>query len=91
LLGEFVEFIQGVVNGQTAVAAAAVTVTGLVAILILQRWLPKVTAVLVAVVLSIAATAVFDLGSRGVDVVPALPQGVTTFTIPDVSRCWRGR
>jgi len=37
------------------------------------------------VVLSIAAAAVFDLASRGVQLLGVLPQGFPPFTIPDVS------
>ena len=43
--------------------AAALGALGLVLILSLQRWLPKVPAVLVAVVVSIGAAALFDLSS----------------------------
>jgi MFS superfamily sulfate permease-like transporter len=85
LIGELVGFVQGVANGETVAAALAIGVAGLVVILVLQRWLPKVPAVLVAVVLSIAAAAVFDLASRGVKLVGVLPQGFPPFTIPDVS------
>jgi len=41
--------------------------------------------VLVAVVLSIVAAAVFDLAARGVKLVGVLPQGFPPFTIPGVS------
>ena len=85
LIGELVGFVQGVANGETVAAALAIGVAGLVVILVLQRWLPKVPAVLVAVVLSIAAAAVFDLASRGVQLLGVLPQGFPPFTIPDVS------
>ena len=50
----------------------------------LQRWLPKVPAVLVMVVLAIAATTLFDLAERGVSLVGVLPQGFPPLTIPDV-------
>ena len=53
-------------------------------ILVLQRWLPKVPAVLAAVVLSIAATSVFGLAAHGVSVVGELPQGFPPLTIPTV-------
>src|SRR5205807_6819598 len=51
---------------------------------ILQRVLPRVPAVLVAVVVSIAAAAVFDLEQHGVSLVGTLPQGFPPLTIPDV-------
>ena len=85
LIGELVGFVQGVANGETVAAALAIGAVGLVAILVLQRWLPKIPAVLVAVVVSIAAAALFDLAARGVKLVGVLPQGFPPFTIPDVS------
>ena len=45
-------------------AAAAVGIAAVVLILVLQRWLPKVPAVLIAVVLAIAATSVFHLADH---------------------------
>ncbi len=52
-------------------------IAGIAVIPVLQRWLPKVPAVLVMVVLSIAATSVFSLAG-------VLPKGVPPLTIPDV-------
>ena len=85
LIAETVGFIQGVAAGETVAAALAIGAAGLLAILVLQRWLPKIPAVLVAVVLSIVAAAVFDLAARGVQLVGVLPQGFPPFTIPHVS------
>ncbi len=85
LIAELVGFIQGVANGEAVTAALAIGVTGLAVILLLQRWLPKVPAVLVAVLLSIAAATVFGLADRGVSLVGVLPQGFPPFTIPRVS------
>ena len=53
-------------------------------ILVLQRWLPKVPAVLIAVVLAIAAATVFHLADHGVSLVGVLPKGFPPFTIPSV-------
>ena len=83
-LSELRGFATGLADGETVGAALAVGVFGLVLIVILGRWLPKVPGVLVAVVLSIAAAAAFDLADRGVDVVGVLPQGFPPFTLPDV-------
>ncbi len=77
-------FVQGVTNGETIVAALAVGVFALVLILVLQRAMPKVPSVLVAVVLSILAVQVFDLTASGVKVVGALPSGFPPFTIPHI-------
>ena len=71
-------------DGEILPAAAAVGITGTVLILALQRWLPKVPAVLVMVVLAIASTTLFGLASRGVDLVGVLPQGFPPLTVPRV-------
>lgn len=78
-------FAQGVINGETIAAALAVGAGALVLILVLQKAMPKVPAVLVAVVLSILAVSLFDLTASGVSVVGPLPSGFPPFTIPDVS------
>src|SRR5205085_2395796 len=57
---------------------------GIVLVLGLQRWLPKVPAVLVMVVLATLATSVFDLAAHGVDLIGTLPRGFPPFTLPDV-------
>jgi len=84
LIGEIKGFAEGVADGAVVPAAAAVGLAGIVLILVLQRWLPKVPAVLAAVVLSIAATSVFGLAARGVSVIGELPQGFPPLTIPTV-------
>ena len=56
LIGEFIAFVKGLADGKAVAAAAAVGIAGIVVILVLQRWLPKVPAVLITVVLAIAAT-----------------------------------
>ena len=78
-------FVDGVTDGETVAAALAVGVGALALILVLQRAMPKVPAVLVAVVLSILAVDLFDLTAKGVSVVGPLPSGFPPFTIPDVS------
>jgi high affinity sulfate transporter 1 len=84
LIGEIAGFAKGLANGDAVLAAAAVGITGILLILVLQRWLPKVPAVLIAVVLSIAATTVFGLAGHGVSLVGVLPQGFPPLTIPHV-------
>ncbi len=78
-------FVQGLTAGETVTAALAVGVGALVLILVLQSAMPKVPAVLVAVVLAILAVNLFDLTASGVSVVGPLPSGFPPFTIPDVS------
>ncbi|MEV7068524.1 sulfate permease [Streptomyces collinus] len=84
LIGECAGLVRKLADGATVPAAAAVGGCGLVLILVLQRLLPKIPAVLAMVVLAIAATAVFDLGAHGVDLVGELPEGFPPFTVPDV-------
>ena len=84
LIGEITGFVKGLANGDAVPAAAAVGIAAVVVILVLQRWLPKVPAVLIAVVLAIAATMVFDLADHGVSLVGVLPKGFPPLTIPSV-------
>src|SRR5690242_5212541 len=84
LIGEFTAFVRGLTNGEAVPAAAAVGITGIVLILVLRRWLPKVPAVLITVVLAIAATTVFSLADHGVSLVGVLPKGFPPLTIPDI-------
>ena len=78
-------FVHGVTSGETVTAALAVGAGALVLILVLQRAMPKVPAVLVAVVLAILAVNLFDLTASGVSVVGPLPSGFPPFTIPRVA------
>jgi high affinity sulfate transporter 1 len=84
LIAEFTGFVEGLAKGEAIGAAAAVGVAGIIVILVLQHWLPKVPAVLVMVVLSIAATSVFSLADHGVSLVGVLPKGFPPLTIPRV-------
>ncbi len=84
LLAELAGFVRGVAAGEVVPAAAAVGVVGVAVVLVLQRWLPKVPAVLVMVVLAIGASSIFRLGERGVSLVGELPQGFPPLTIPTV-------
>jgi high affinity sulfate transporter 1 len=82
LVHETVGFVKGVVHGDTVLAALAVGIVSLAVILALQRVMPKVPAVLVAVVLAILAVELFDLASHGVAVVGKLPKGLPPLAIP---------
>ncbi|MFJ9763304.1 SulP family inorganic anion transporter [Streptomyces erythrochromogenes] len=84
LIGECAGFVRGLAGGAAVPAAAAVGIGGIVVVLVLQRFLPKVPAVLVMVVLAIGAAVVLDLGGRGVALVGELPEGFPPFTVPDV-------
>ena len=82
LINEAHAFIHGVSNGEAIGAAVAVGVLSLAVILALGHWLPRVPGVLVAVVLAIAATSLFDLASHGVSLVGTLPKGFPPLTVP---------
>ena len=84
LIREFTGFVKGLADGEAVAAAAAVGIAGIALILVLQRWLPKVPAVLIMVVAAIAATSVFDLAGHGVSLVGVLPRGFPPLTIPHV-------
>ena len=84
LIGEITGFAKGLAHGEAVPAAAAVGLAGIAVILVLQRWLPKVPAVLIAVVLAIAATTIFSLADHGVSLVGVLPKGFPPLTIPSV-------
>jgi high affinity sulfate transporter 1 len=84
LIREAAAVVKGLANGEAVAAAAAVGIAGIVLILVLQRWLPKLPAVLIMVVLAIAATTLFHLGDHGVSLVGVLPKGFPPLTIPHV-------
>jgi high affinity sulfate transporter 1 len=84
LIPEAAGFAKGLTNGETVAAALAVGLLGLVIIAALQRLVPKLPAVLVAVVVSILAANAFNLADHGVSLVGPLPQGFPPFTLPSV-------
>ncbi|MFK0012703.1 SulP family inorganic anion transporter [Streptomyces sp. NPDC091027] len=84
LVGECAGLVRGLAGGAVVPAAAAVGIGGIAVVLLLQRFLPKVPAVLVMVLLAIAAASAFGLGARGVGLVGVLPDGLPPFTVPEV-------
>ncbi len=82
LINEAKGFVNGIASGEAVGAAVAIGVFGLIVILVLGRWLPRIPAVLVAVVTAIAASSVFDLAHHGVSLVGTLPQGFPPLTVP---------
>jgi high affinity sulfate transporter 1 len=83
LIHEAHAFVHGVSSGEAVGAAVAIGVFSLVLILGLERWLPRVPGVLVAVVAAIAAASIFDLASHGVSLVGTLPKGFPPLTVPN--------
>src|SRR3954451_16431611 len=84
VIDESTAFLRGLADGETVSAALLVGLGGVVVMLALGRWIPKVPGVLVAVLLSILLAGLFDLAGRGVSLVGELPQGFPPLTIPDV-------
>jgi high affinity sulfate transporter 1 len=82
LIQEFMAFLTNL--SQTNPWTLAVGLLSLFVILGLKRWAPRLPGVLVAVVLSIAVTVLFDLTAKGVSTVGALPQGFPLPSFPAV-------
>ena len=83
-VGEVRALVAGITGGDVVPAAAAIGAFSLVLILLVNRFLPKVPAVLVAVVAAMALTALLSLGDKGVALVGGLAQGFPRFTLPTV-------
>jgi high affinity sulfate transporter 1 len=84
LISEISGFVTNVADDANT-TAAIIGIASLAGILLLQRLMPKIPAVLVAVVLASIAVNVFDLKSHGVDTIGVLPRGFPPFTIPTVA------
>jgi high affinity sulfate transporter 1 len=82
LIDEARGFVDGLSSGEAVGAAVAIGLFSLGLILVLGRWLPRIPAVLVAVVAAIAASSIFDLGHHGVSLVGTLPKGFPPLTWP---------
>ena len=81
-IGEVVGFVGGVIDGRTIPAALLVGGLGLIVIIALQHWIPRIPGVLVVVVLSIIAAGSLGLADRGVSLVGVLPEGFPPLTLP---------
>src|SRR5690242_6217841 len=84
LINEASAFVHGLASGEAVGAAVAIGLVSLGLILVLERWLPRIPGVLVAVLVAIAAASVFDLASHGVSLVGTLPKGFPPLTVPSV-------
>ncbi len=85
LVGEITGTARRIAEGATNSAALMVGAASLVVLLVLQRVLPRIPAVLVAVVAATAASTILDLPGQGVRVVGELPQGFPPFALPLIS------
>jgi high affinity sulfate transporter 1 len=84
LINEASAFVHGLASGEAVGAAVAIGLVSLGLILALDRWLPRVPGVLVAVVVAIAASSLFDLAAHGVSLVGTLPKGFPPLTVPGI-------
>jgi high affinity sulfate transporter 1 len=84
LISEIRDVVRGVAGGQVNRAALTVGLVGIVVILVIRRYWRKVPGVMVAVVVGIAAVAMFDLTGQGVKVIGVLPEGLPTPAFPAV-------
>ena len=84
LISEISGFVRGLAHGEAVGAAAVVGISGILVVLVLQRWLPKTPAVLIMVLLAIGATPIFGLADHGVSLVGVLPRGFPPLTVPRV-------
>jgi len=85
LVGETQAFVQGVADGLAVPAAAGIGLFSIALMVVLGRFLPKVPAVLVAVIAAMVLVVVLDLGPPEVSLVGVLPSGLPPFTIPRVT------
>jgi high affinity sulfate transporter 1 len=85
--GSFVHNVAAITAALPGTSAAVFGVGGLTVLLLilLERFLPRVPAPLVAVACGILAVGAFSLADRGVPVVGNVPSGLPSFLVPDWS------
>ncbi|MBD2177878.1 SulP family inorganic anion transporter [Pseudanabaena sp. FACHB-1998] len=80
---ELWEFFLGVKNGRTNFTALTIGIACLAIILVLKKFAPKVSGVLIAMVGATVISSIFGLSdSAGIDVIGVLPQGLPSLQIP---------
>jgi high affinity sulfate transporter 1 len=84
LIAEARAFVRGLFDGEAQTQAAVIGLSALAGILVLNRFLPKLPSVLLAVAIASIIVNVFDLEQDGVDVIGTLPQGFPPLTVPRV-------
>ncbi|WP_321796744.1 SulP family inorganic anion transporter [Caballeronia sp. J97] len=85
--GSFFHNVGAFVAGLPHLSAStlALALLTLAALVLLERFAPRVPAPLVVVAAAIVAVAVFDLRAHGVETVGAVPAGLPSWTKPDLS------
>jgi SulP family sulfate permease len=71
--------------GSWSLASIAVGAVAIVALLAIERYLPRLPSSLIVLVLGIAVSYLLHLDQHGVEVVGKIPSSVPTFHVPDVS------
>ena len=69
----------------TNLLTLSISLTALIAILLLNKWVPKFPGALLAVVGAIIASWLFNFSGHGVAVVGSIPSGLPSFGLPTVS------
>jgi len=69
---------------ETSLPTLVVGILALILLFGIKLLAPKVPGALVAVVLSIAATALFNLGDLGVELIAEVPRGLPSLVLPDL-------
>jgi high affinity sulfate transporter 1 len=83
---DLIGFVQGVQEGKTNTTALAIGLSCLLMILVLKRIAPKISGVLIVVVVATIVSSLFDLAQRsGISVVGVLPQGLPMFQVPNIA------
>ena len=81
-----VGLVQGIVEGRSSGAAGIIGLSSLAVIFACRRWSPRLPGILLAVVGSTLAVALFDLEtSNNLSVIGTLPQGLPAIRLPDVT------
>ncbi len=81
-LGDVAATARGIAGGEVLLPAAAIGVLSLIVILVLDRFLPTLPNVLVAVVVAMVVSVAAGLEARGVSVIGTLPEGLPSFHVP---------
>ena len=84
--GDFFQQVWGVIThlGDTQGLTLLVGGLSLAVVLAVKRWAPLVPGSLLVVLLGTAASVLFDLQARGVDIVGEIDSGLPSFGLPDV-------
>jgi high affinity sulfate transporter 1 len=82
--GDFFEKMAGVIRelGQTHLPTLLTGLASLAIVLVLKELAPVLPGSLIAVAISIAAVAIFNLDDIGVEIVGEIPQGLPSFGLP---------